>query len=79
MDPRASKNLYPRIDAVYKTKQSLNFEVIRAKIYAKREYDGYQNFMRWLAHFLVGMFTGVVAFLMAQTEEYLTELKSQTT
>lgn len=79
MDPRASLQVYPRKDSVFKQKSSFNFEIMRSKIFIKRQSGRSQRLYRWLAHFLAGLVTGTIAFLMATVEEYLTAFRSDHT
>ena len=37
MDPRRSFREYPRKDTYYRSKSSLDFDVVRSKIFLKRE------------------------------------------
>lgn len=48
MDPLKSPKVYPRRDNVYKSKSSLNFDLIRSKIFEeRRENKNYGQI--WLA------------------------------
>ena len=68
---------YPRKDTYYRSKSSLNFDVVRSKIFLKRAENKCDRFNRWMAHFMVGVATGTVAFCMATTEDWLTKKKSE--
>ena len=75
MDPRASLKVYPRRDNVYKSKKSLDFDFIRAKIFMDRKRDNWDIFMEWFAFGLVGVFTGLTAAIMSDIEERVTSFK----
>lgn len=77
MDPRRSQGEYPRKDTYYRTKSSLSFDVIRSKIFLKKDDEKCDRFNRWIAHFMVGVGTGSIAFMMATVEDYLTTKKSE--
>lgn len=77
MDPRRSLGEYPRQDTYYRTKSSLNFDVVRSKIFLKREEGKCESLNRWIAHTFIGMATGTVAFMMATVEDFLTTKKSE--
>ena len=76
MDPRRSLQEYPRKDTYYKNKSSLNFDVVRSKVFINLTDSKCDRFNRWVSHGLVGVITGTIAFMMATTEEYLTDKKS---
>lgn len=77
MDPRRSFQEYPRRDTYYRTKSSLNFDIVRSKIFENRNEAQCDRLNRWVAHGLLGIATGTVAFCMATTEDYLTNKKSE--
>jgi len=68
MDPRRSPRIYPRMDNVYKTKTSLNFDMMRAKIYEDRQDHDTDKYV-WIANILVGFCCGFCAFMITYTEE----------
>ena len=76
MDPRRSLGEYPRKDTYYRTKSSLNFDIIRSKIFLHRETGKCDRFNRWLAHGALGVSTGTVAFVMATCEDFLIDKKA---
>lgn len=77
MDPRRSFGEYPRKDTYYRSKPSLNFDVIRSKIFLNRTENKCDRLNRWLSHMMIGVGTGTIAFCMATVEDYLTTLKSE--
>ena len=75
MDPRFSEKRYPRRDNVYKAKKSLDYDIMRTKIYAERDKDLGTYFMEWTAYTLVGLFTGFTAAIMTNIEENATAFR----
>ena len=72
MNPKNSLNIYPRIDQNFKIMRSLNFDMMRSDVFAKRiEPKKYFWLFKWLAYFLIGFFTGIVAFTMGLFEDFL--------
>ena len=68
MDIRHSTAMYPRPDWKFKNKKSINFDMMRSSIYMEREKPKWLSFWKWFAYFLIGICTGIVAFLMEQVE-----------
>lgn len=68
MDPRRSPRIYPRMDNVYKTKTSLNFDMMRSKIYEDR-HEHHTDVYVWIANVLIGFCCGFCAFMVTYTEE----------
>ena len=79
MDPRFSAKVYPRKDNVYKGKKSLNFDLIRSKVFTERVHDNKDKFMEWIAFALVGAFTGLTAAIMSNLEETITTFRRKQT
>ena len=77
MDPRRSLKEYPRQDTYYKNKSSLNFDVVRSKIFLKKDEGPLGRLNRWFVHGMIGVSTGTVAFCMASVEDWLTTKKSE--
>ena len=75
MDPRFSEKIYPRRDTAYKAKKSLDFDIMRAKIYQDRHRGKWTNIMEWTAYCLVGLFTGFTAAIMTNIEENATAFR----
>ena len=75
MDSRFSAKVYPRKDNVYKGKKSLNFDLIRSKVFTERVHDNKDKFMEWIAFALVGAFTGLTAAIMSNLEETITTFR----
>jgi len=79
MDPRMSMKEYPRVDNVFMKKGSLNYDLLRSKIYQERSKDGCTSFMEWTAYALVGIFTGLTACMMSHYEEFFVDIKRELT
>jgi len=75
MDPRSSIALYPRFDQEYIKKRSLNFDMMKSEVFVKRQWTKSVEAARWVCYFLIGFFTGIVAFLMSLLEEYLLDTR----
>ena len=68
MDPRKSLKIYPRIDNIFKTKSSFNYDMMRTRIFEERSNKN-ETIVIWFTHGLIGVFIGFVAFLMAVVED----------
>ena len=75
MDPRFSNKVYPRRDNIFQHKKSLNFDLIRSKIYVERVRDQYDILWEWAAFFIIGTLTGLTAAIMSNIEETITEFR----
>jgi hypothetical protein len=73
MDPRESVQTYPRIDDKFRKKHSLNFDMMKAKIFVDRREPTSVAIWRWVVYFFIGFITGLLAFVMARVEEALIE------
>ena len=65
MDPRFSNKVYPRRDNVFQHKKSLNFDLIRSKVFVDRDGDGFDTFAEWVGYAIVGVLTGFTAAIMS--------------
>ena len=72
MDPRFSLKVYPRKDNIFQHKKSLDFDLIRAKVFVERKRDGCEIFMEWVAFCIIGVLTGLTAAIMSNIEEKIT-------
>lgn len=79
MDPRFSAKIYPRKDTVYKSKKSLNYDLVKTKIFRDREKTKLLNFLEWCAYGIVGVLVGATATIMSYLEESLTSWKKNYT
>ena len=77
MMTKASLRQYPRPDTVYQGKSSLNFDMMRAKIFEDRK-GVHQEVYVWIAHLVVGFFVGCAAFILSYIEESLVHFKANT-
>jgi hypothetical protein len=78
MDPMRSPKIYPRKDNYFRTKQSLNFDAMRTKVYQNRK-DLKSHGQVWVGHALLGFFVGFVAFMMSLCEEMIAEYRFEKT
>lgn len=77
MDPKRSVNVYPRIDEKFKKKKSYNFDMMKTNIMMDREEQATVEICKWFAYALIGIFTGILAFLMSLLEDYIVESRSK--
>lgn len=78
MDPRFSVKIYPRVDKVFTHKKSLNYDLVRSKIYIDRHKTKCIAFLEWCCYGLCGLFTGFTASIMEFLEGKLTSFKKDT-
>jgi chloride channel 7 len=72
--------IFPRKDNIFKKKESLPFDEINSLVWQDRPFQKRKEQTKtWLAHFLVGISVGVVAFLMTSMEEYINKSVIQRT
>lgn len=69
---------FPREDNVFRSKGSLDFDMMRSKIMLDRQGYAHEEIMVWVTYTIVGFFTGVLAFMLTFCEDKLTEWRSQT-
>jgi hypothetical protein len=67
---------FPRKDNAYKSKSSLDFDMMRSKIYIERKGRAQEEIILWFTFCLVGFMTGVLAFMLTYCEDKLTEWRS---
>jgi H+/Cl- antiporter ClcA len=71
--------VYPRKDlAEFKKKSSLDFDAMKSKIYINRGESAQEQMIIWVMHFMVGLMTGTLAFMLTFCEDALTEWRSRT-
>ena len=75
MDPRFSEKVYPRKDNIFQHKKSLDFDMIRTKIFVDRKRDKGEILMEWVAYVLIGIMTGLTAAIMSNIEEKITAFR----
>jgi hypothetical protein len=79
MDPMHSMRAYPREDNIFRTKTSLNFDMMRAKIFDERKGKGLlDEVWLWIAHGICGVLVAFIAFGMSWCEHALIELRMHT-
>ena len=79
MHPRNSPKIYPRPDNYYRKKASLNFDVMRTKIFADRDEKKLRvGLNMWIAHALVGITVGTVTFALSTAEDNAVRLRKNT-
>ena len=76
MNPKATLMVYPRVDTFYRRNNSLDFDMMRSKIMLERKNSATQSIMLWTAHILCGAMMGVIAFMMAFFEDWLTRWRA---
>lgn len=79
MDPRFSQKVYPRRDNIFLHKKSLNFDLVRTKIFVERERPTSVILMEWAAFALIGILTGFTAAIMSNLEEMITTFRRNNT
>ena len=62
--------IFPRPDNIFKKKESLAFEEAHSLVWRDRAINhNLEGFKEWIAHILVGILVGFIAFLMTLLEE----------
>jgi len=64
MEPQRSMMVYPRLDTMFKTKRSFNFDMMKTKIYLDRYEPKSIPYYKAVVHWLIGISVGCVAFGM---------------
>jgi H+/Cl- antiporter ClcA len=76
MHPKHSFHQYPRPDNVYTHKSSLNFDMMRAKIFENRK-GVHMDFYVWVAHVILGFTTGAIAWFLSTFEDFFVEKRRE--
>lgn len=76
MQVKKSFAQYPRPDSVYEQKSSLDFDMMRTKIFEDRRGTQTELYL-WIAHAIIGFITGFIAFCMTYVEDYLIESRKE--
>ena len=79
MDPRLSISVYPRPDTQYKNKGSLNFDIIRTKIFKERPLPKHHDLMVYSIYAMIAFATGLLAILINGAEDEFSRLKAKIT
>ena len=69
MHPKKSLQLYPRPDNVYTHKSSLNFDLMRTRIFLDRK-GTHTDVYVWLAHALIAVAVATIAWALAGLEDW---------
>ena len=75
MHPKRSMASYPRQDNVFMHKSSLNFDMMRAKIFEDRK-GTHTDFYVWVAHIFIGFGTALIAFMLTVIEDASAEFRN---
>jgi chloride channel 7 len=75
MDPRMSMKLYPRPDTLYKKKSSLNFDLMRAKVFVERKRNKCVPWLQLIALMVIGLIIGFIASVMEYVSNFLINTK----
>lgn len=63
---------FPRIDNIFKKKESIPFDESQSIIWQERPYKGvHDHIIEWFIYWLIGVSVGIVAFVMKLMEEHL--------
>ena len=69
MNPKVTMKIYPRPDSYYKNKSSLDFDMMRSKIFIDRKGSNKEGAILWLAHVICGVFMGFIVFILSVCED----------
>ena len=78
MDTVKSPFIYPRKDNYYKTKSSLNFDMMRSKVMLNRGGQESSNFVLWVTNIACGALCGVMAFTLIYFEDVMIHWRCNT-
>ena len=70
---------FPRKDYAYMKDRSLNFDLLRTKIWKDRYKSLVVKFMEWSAYAIVGLSVGLVAAMMTDIEHHLIHFRREYT
>ena len=67
---------FPRVDNMYKNKESIPFDEHESIVWKQRDHDDstLDEFKLWVAHALCGLLIGVTTFFMDKIEEFLVDV-----
>ena len=69
MNPKVTMRIYPRPDSYYKNKSSLDFDMMRSKIFVDRKGSSKEGAILWLAHVICGVLMGLIVFILSVCED----------
>ncbi len=75
MHPKKSFKEYPRPDNVYEHKSSLNFDMMRSRIFVNRT-KTHTDMYLWLAHLILGVIIATITWAMTTLEDASAEYRS---
>jgi len=75
MDPKRSMAMYPRPDNVYEHKSSLNFDVIRTRIFINRK-GTHTDMYLWISHGIIGVLIAIITWAMTTVEDASAEFRT---
>ena len=75
MHPKRSFHMYPRPDNIYEHKSSLNFDMMRSRIFLNRK-GVHTDMYLWIAHGILGVCLATITFLMTTIEDSSAELRN---
>ena len=79
MHPRMSLAIYPRPDTAFANHSSLNFDMMRSKIFLDRPTKQlHEGLWLWVAHALTGIFVGTITFLLTLCEDKSVNFRKNT-
>jgi chloride channel 7 len=79
MDPRGSFHTYPRVDKLYKQRGSLNFDIVRTRIFKDWSEPMNHDLMIYFIYALIGISTGLIAVFITGAEDEFAKLKARIT
>lgn len=79
MDPRGSFHVYPRADKAYTDRGSLNFDIVRTKIFKKQAEPINHEAMVYFLYILIGVATGLITVFITAAEDEFAKLKARIT
>ena len=79
MDPRGSFHTYPRVDKIYQSRGSLNFDIVRTKIFKNWGEPINRELMVCCIYALIGVCTGLICTFITGAEDEFAKLKARIT
>lgn len=79
MDPRLSIKIYPRLDEKYRLKGSLNFDLLRTKVFKEQEEPRQMILLTYAIYSLIAVGTGLSTVLITGAENEASKFKAKVT
>lgn len=73
MNVRATMEIYPRPDKMYQKKRSLDFDMMKTKIFLERKENKIEGAMLWASHLACGVIMGILCFMLVWLEDSIIE------